>query len=332
MPSADSAAALVLRKTVHAPGGVSLVLPSVVAEAGEDAAKVTLEFFTARIANPGTRKIYGRAVWKFCRWCELHSVRLHEVTAPTVAAYLEQRQASIALVTVKVEASALRHWLDFLTERGVLKHIPASAVRTPRLVIDEGRTPVLEPDEARKLFASLDDDNDLLALRDRAMFSLMLFAFLRVGAVVKMAVGDFEERGAEAWLSVREKGGKMRRLPCHHRAAEYLRAYITAAGLDPRGKEPLFQSAPRRTEKLSGRALLPAAVWEAVQRRCDHAGIVGDFSCHTFRATGITLHQAAGGRLEDAQALAGHADARTTKLYVRTHRKIQRAEVERVQL
>jgi integrase/recombinase XerD len=51
--------------------------------------------------------------------------------------------------------------------------------------------------------------------------------------------------------------------------------------------------------------------------------------CHS---TGITMHQEAGGSLEDAQLLAGHASTSTTQLYNRKVRKIARAEVERVQL
>ena len=39
-----------------------------------------------------------------------------------------------------------------------------------------------------------------------------------------------------------------------------------------------------------------------------------------------------GGKLEDAQQMAGHADARTTRLYVRKQRHIAQAEFERVQL
>ena len=50
----------------------------------------------------------------------------------------------------------LRHWLDFLTERGVLPHTPALSVRTERLVVTEGKTPALEREEARALFAMLD--------------------------------------------------------------------------------------------------------------------------------------------------------------------------------
>jgi integrase/recombinase XerD len=102
--------------------------------------------------------------------------------------------------------------------------------------------------------------------------------------------------------------------------------------LDPRAKVPLFQSAPRRSRALSGKALSSGKVWDAVKRRCALAGLPSSISNHSFRATGITLHQENGGRLEDAQALAGHADARTTRLYVRHERKLAQAEVERVQL
>jgi hypothetical protein len=36
--------------------------------------------------------------------------------------------------------------------------------------------------------------------------------------------------------------------------------------------------------------------------------------------------------VEDAQPLAAHADARTTRLYMRKNRKVSRVEVERGQL
>ena len=69
-----------------------------------------------------------------------------------------------------------------------------------------------------------------------------------------------------------------------------------------------------------------------VKRRCAAAGLPASISNHSFRGTGITIHLENGGALEAAQNLAGHADIRTTQLYDRRSRKIQGAEVERVQL
>ena len=51
---------------------------------------------------------------------------------------------------------------------------------------------------------------------------------------------------------------------------------------------------------------------------------------HPQRATGITAYVEAGGALQTAAAMAGHADVRTTQLYVRSSEKSLRSEVERI--
>jgi len=306
-----------LALTVSAPG-VSLVIPSLITDAGAAAAQHTLEFFTARIPN-------------FCVWCDVHGVPLLGVTSPLVAAYLQGLQQTLSPASAKQHLAGLRHWMDWLTERGVLAVNPAASVRGPRHVVHEGKTPVLERDEARRLLASI-DGSDVVSLRDKALLSVMLFSFARVGAVVKMRVRDFEDEASDAWLVLSEKGGKSRRLPAHHLVREALRAYVAAAELDARSKAPLFQSAPRVGAALSGKALGRSDVWAMVKRRCLAGGLPSTICNHSFRATGITIHQENGGRIEDAAELAGHASTRTTQLYNRKLRKVARAEVERVQL
>jgi integrase/recombinase XerC len=135
-PAESSAFAVV----VHAPGGVSMAMPPVISDAGEDAARFTLEVFTARIPNPPTRKAYGRAVLRFCVWCQARGVSLRQLAPTTLATYLEDRQAAVSTASVKLAASAVRHWLDYLTERGALPSNPARSVRTVRLVVTEGKT------------------------------------------------------------------------------------------------------------------------------------------------------------------------------------------------
>ena len=311
--------------------GVSLLIPSLISNAGKAAAQHTLEFFTARIPNAHTREAYGRAVFRFCAWCDAHGVVLTSITSPIVAAYLQGLQTDLSVASTKQHLAALRHWLDWLTERGVLSVSPAASVRGPRHVVHEGKTPVLERDEARRLLASI-DGVDVVSLRDKALLSVMLFSFARVGAVVKMRVRDFENEASDAWLVLSEKGGKSRRLPAHHLVRESLRAYVAAAELEPRSKAPLFQSAPRVGAALSGKALGRSDVWAMVKRRCVVGGLPSTICNHSFRATGITIHQENGGRIEDAAELAGHSSTRTTQLYNRKLRNVARAEVERVQL
>lgn len=135
--------------------GVLLSLPALIDDAGAAAARHTLDFFTARIPNAHTRDAYGRAVLRFCRWCEDRGVPLEGVTSPAVAAYLQQLKTELSTASVKQHLAALRHWLDWLTERGSLPVNPAASVRGPRHVVREGKTPVLERREAKRLLDSI---------------------------------------------------------------------------------------------------------------------------------------------------------------------------------
>ena len=57
------------------------------------AAKSTLEFFTANIRNPNTRKAYARAVAEFAAWCGERGLdELGAIEPVRVAAHVEQLQ------------------------------------------------------------------------------------------------------------------------------------------------------------------------------------------------------------------------------------------------
>jgi integrase/recombinase XerD len=67
-----------------------------------------------------------------------------------------------------------------------------------------------------------------------------------------------------------------------------------------------------------------------IQRRAFEAGIQTEIGCHTFRATGITDYLKNGGRIEVAQQMANHANAKTTGLYDRRNDEISVGQVERI--
>ena len=96
---------------------------------------------------------------------------------------------------------------DWLVVNQVLPVNPAAAVRGPKHVVTKGSTPVLSPAEARKLLDSI-DTGTLAGLRDRALFSVMLYSFARVSAVLGMRRQDYFQQGSRGWLRLHEKGGK----------------------------------------------------------------------------------------------------------------------------
>jgi site-specific recombinase XerD len=92
----------------------------------------------------------------------------------------------------------------------------------------------------------------------------------------------------------------------------------------------LFRTAIGKTGKLAPKALSRTDVWYMVRRRAASAGIETAIGCHTFRATGITDYLRNGGRIEVAQRMAGHANAKTTGLYDRRNDDVSLDEVERI--
>jgi site-specific recombinase XerC len=137
---------------------------------------------------------------------------------------------------------------DWLVTGGVLAVNPASAVRGPKYVIKKGKTPVLTPDEARLLLNSI-DVGDNSGLRDRALLAVMVYTFARVSAVAGMNVEDYYQQGKRWWVRLYEKGGKHHELPVHHKAEEYLDAYIKAAGIAGEKSTPLWRCLTKELDR-----------------------------------------------------------------------------------
>jgi site-specific recombinase XerD len=308
----------------------SIVVPAIVAGAGDAAAKRFLEFFAVTIRNKNTRAAYLHAASRFFAWCEHNQLgALDEIEPLHVAAYIEALGKDFEKPTVKQHLAAIRMLFDWLVTGQVVATNPAHAVRGPKHVVKTGKTTVLDAEQARKLLDSI-DTSTVVGLRDRALISVMTFAFARIGAVVAMRVEDYYPKGKRWWVRLHEKGGKRHEMPAHHNLEAYLDAYVEAAGIRDAGKALLFCSAAGRTGTLTEKPMNRVDAWRMIQRRAADLGTRVKIGCHTFRATGITAYLEAGGTLENAQAMAAHESPRTTKLYDRTGDAITLDEVERI--
>jgi len=108
-------------------------------------------------------------------------------------------------------------------------------VRGPSHVVRQGKTPMLEPAEARALLDSIDVTTPA-GLRDRALIALMVYRFARIGAALAMKVEDVFVQNRRLWVRRREKGGKAHAMPCHHSLEEYLTAYLEPTGVTEDGR------------------------------------------------------------------------------------------------
>jgi site-specific recombinase XerC len=136
-------------------------LPALVAVAGARAQTRFWEFFAANIRNKHTRRAYAQATREFLGWCESASVASIAAVQPLhVAAYIEQLGRERSAPTVKQRLAAIRHLFDWLVTGLVMRVNPASSVRGPSHSVKRGKTPVLDPAEARapNIFGATDED------------------------------------------------------------------------------------------------------------------------------------------------------------------------------
>jgi integrase/recombinase XerD len=311
-------------------------VPAVIAAAGEKARRRFFEFFTAEIENPNTREAYARDVAQFFDWCDGRGLALETLNPVAVAAYVKHLQEpkdhggmGCSKPSTKRKLAAIRMMFDYLVTGGVIPFNPASSVRGPKYTTKKGKTPVLDTEQARELLDSI-DTSSVVELRDRALIGVMVYSFARVSAVVGMNVADYYGNGKTWWLRLHEKGGKFHEVPAHHKAEEYLDAYIEAAGIAGEKKLPLFRAAVGRTGTLTANRLHRMNALQMIKRKARRLGLPADVRCHTFRATGITNFLQNGGKLEEAQVIAAHESTRTTKLYDRRDDQPTLDAIERI--
>jgi site-specific recombinase XerD len=307
---------------------VGAIVPELIEQAGEDTKRRFVEFFAAHIRNRNTREAYLRAVRRFCKWCEKRGLQLSDTEPTLVAFYVEQISTEYSKPTVKQHLAAVRMLFDFFVTGGILKSNPASSVRGPKHVVFKGKTPVLQPEDARLLLDSIPTDQ-IAGLRDKALIALMLYTFARVGAAIAVNVEDVYQNGRRYWVRLNEKGGRQHEMPLHHCAEEAVLAYLEAGFLHVEKGTPLFRTLNRKRNLTENRMLRQDA-WAMVKRRARQAGLGDSFSNHTMRATGITAYMMAGGTLERAQQMAAHASSRTTNMYNRSNDAVTLDEVERI--
>jgi site-specific recombinase XerD len=157
-----------------------IVVPAIVADAGEHATRRFLEFFAATIRNKNTRTAYLRAVGRFFAWCEHHQLgQLADIEPLHVAAYIEAFGKDFEKPTVEQHLAAIRMLFDWLVTGQVVATNPAHSVRGPKHVVKTGKTTVLDAEQARLLLDSI-DTSTVVGLRDRALISVMTFAFARI--------------------------------------------------------------------------------------------------------------------------------------------------------
>jgi site-specific recombinase XerD len=93
------------------------VVPALIADLGDEAAWRYVEFFTANIRNPHTRRAYARACNRFFGWCEDRGLTPGAIRPHDVATYIEQLQSEVSAPAVKQQLAAIQMLFNWLVTR-----------------------------------------------------------------------------------------------------------------------------------------------------------------------------------------------------------------------
>jgi integrase/recombinase XerD len=158
----------------------------------------------------------------------------------------------------------------------------------------------------------------LRILRARAVVHTIYASAGRVSEVAALNRSDVQDGGVREAM-IRGKRGRKRLVFLTSEAQQAIRAYTRARGLD--GFKPLFISHGRNYGSRLSRQMM----WYIVKEAVKALGLFETISPHDFRHYRATQLLNDGARLEDVQAILGHAHIGTTRdVYARTDRRTLR--------
>jgi len=231
------------------------------------------------------------------------SLPLRAITAKTIDGFVQsQSEQGLKAATINRRLSAISSFFDYLISEAVddgwhnpvywKRHSVRQGHHLPRDVSDE---------ITERLFAVIDDS------RDRAMFTMMLSAGLRVGEVVTLKLEDMQPvaNSPLTRLRVCGKGDKERIV------------WLTAQAMAE--VTQWLQDRPQAANSnlflnQHGRPLSVAGIQYRLQEYCDLAGI--QLTCHQLRHTFARRLAEQKMPIDSLAKLLGHADLQTTQHYI----------------
>jgi site-specific recombinase XerC len=164
-------------------------------------------------------------------------------------------QVFAGLVLTEIDnMAAIRMMFSWLTEKRILAINPAREVKTPKFSWTEGKTPAFSTEEVQKVLASIDTSH-VVGHRDKAFLATLAYTFARIGAVVNLKVEDYFHTGKRSLIRFKEKGGKEKEIPVHHKSEEIMDEYLKVSKLREKPDTPLFPTTLGKSRELGARPM-----------------------------------------------------------------------------
>lgn len=255
-----------------------------------------------------TRRAYRRDLCRFLGEIGPAGEDLSRLTTRHIERFLKScRQEGLSVASVARALAAVRTFCRYLVLQRVLARDVSAVLDSPK---KWHRLPtVLDDSAAQELLAAPDAGQDVHALRDRAILTLLYATGLRASELAGLGVHDLNFNVGV--LRAVGKGAKERVVPVADAALEAVRDYLDQARPDGARGDACAALFLSRT----GRKLSREDVYRIVRKYVRRAALRGNVSPHTLRHAFATQLLAHGADLRSVQEMLGHADISTTQVY-----------------
>lgn len=304
-------------------------LPS--ADSPEATAAYRILAYVKSARSPATQKARLSDLRDAARVLRLNSaIALFDLSPELIASYRDRlTELGQAPSTIARKIGSLRGLFSYAIKRRWTERNPAdSALVSLSPVPKESLSEWLTKDEARRILSTC-DRGTVRGLRDYAILTVLFYHGLRREELVSLTPGkpaDWNARRCAGYfaserhhivLTIKGKGGKVRRHPVKPSTLEAIEDYLFAAGRTMKSTEPLFHPCVNNRTGVLRKAITPEGVAAMIRKRCKLVGLAKRITPHSLRHSSATFALDAGGTVRKVADFLGHADVRTTMLYDR---------------
>ena len=254
---------------------------------------------------------YQRDIKNLIRYCEEQSIEnWTELDGRRLRGFIAWRhRQGIGGKSLQRNLSAIRRFYRYLIKEGIVQNNPAEGITAPKSARKLPK--VLDVDQTVQLVEI--DDDDPLAIRDKAILELFYSSGLRLSELTGLDIQHLDL--SDRLITVTGKGNKTRTLPVGEKALEAINAWLKIRKQFANSDEKaLFVS--QRGTRISQRTIQARLKDWAIKQ-----GLPGHVHPHMLRHSFASHLLESSGDLRAIQELLGHADISTTQVY--THLDFQ---------
>lgn len=228
--------------------------------------------------------------------------------------YLETREAKDGIKRtgddiLQARWSSLNTFFSWLVKRGYITENPMAMVDRPKNNT-EHKVTFLNKSEIVRLFKAVEKNpNKVIAMRDKALFSVAIATGLRASALTNINKDDIN--WDDGFIKVIEKRQKVREIPIGQNTIAILKEWIEIRDKEFGDIDTTAVFISQKNGRLSG-----DAANDALKKYCTEAGIQKKITLHKLRASAATNLAASKVDIQTIGNILGHQSTGTTLRYV----------------